>query len=440
MAKIYPFSGLCYARNRVPLEKVAIQPYDHISKDTRDYYYDLHPNNIIRVILGNSTPEDLTANVYAGSADYLKQWRANGIIEPLPGPAFFIYFQRFQTPDARDYHVRKGFVGLGRLEHYSNRVIFPHERTLTRSKEARLELLRQTRTHLDQIFMLYEDPTRHIDSVLDYAAQGKPDIEVEDEYGVLHRMWVVMDEKIIAILQSSMEDRKLIIADGHHRYEAALALRDQMNGDAPYDRIPMTFFNMDSPSLTILPTHRVVSNLPHFHPSKLFQRAAEFFHICERPSVRHEGCTIVTCTDGGHLSYWLLKSSFNLTSFMPGLSEKERNLDVNVLHRLVIEQCLGIIQEELNKESCLSYVREKENAISAVRSGGAQAAFLMNPTRIDQVRDVAYEGNVMPQKSTDFYPKLLTGLLMFAFEDSAIPGQGLCGRNRREHFAVATDV
>src|SRR5262249_46204455 len=161
------------------------------------------------------------------------------IIELLTRPAFFVYFQRFQIPGGGRYE-RKGFVGLGRLEHYSNRVIFPHERTLTGPKEARLELLRQTRTHLDQIFMLYEDPALRIDCVLEQVARGEPDIEVEDEYGVFHCLWIVTDEKIIAILQREMEDKKLVIADGHHRYEAALAFRSQMEGQAPYDRIPMT--------------------------------------------------------------------------------------------------------------------------------------------------------------------------------------------------------
>ena len=414
MAKIYPFRSLRYALDRVPIERVVTQPYDKISNEMQDRYYALHPNNIVRIVLGKPTPEDsATNNVYTRAAGYLKDWRASGILEQVPEPAFFVYFQRFAIPGTNETHVRKGFVGLGRLEDYRNKVVYPHERTLTGPKKDRLELLRHTLTHFEQIFMLYEDPAEKIGHLLEEIAQQKADIQVDDEYGVRHTTWTLSDPQTVAYMQREMEDKKLIIADGHHRYETALAYRDEMRAQKGSDRLPMTFFNMSSPGLTILPTHRVLSNVPELDPNNLLHRASEFFNVTGSPE--HGTVTIGVFIEG-RLSYLLLKPSLNLAALMPDLSEKQRTLDVVVLHRLIFEKCLGITEDAVKKESYLTYMRDRDAAVNAVREGKAQAAFLLNPTRLEQMRDVAYEGNVMPQKSTDFYPKVLSGLTMYSLE------------------------
>jgi uncharacterized protein (DUF1015 family) len=231
--------------------------------------------------------------------------------------------------------VRKGFVGVGQLEDYSNKVVFPHERTLTGPKKDRLELLRHTRTQFEQIFMLYDDPERRIDRVLDELTRRTPDIQIKDEYGVDHTMWTVLDREKISFIQTQMADKKLIIADGHHRYETALAYRDEMRGEKGSGRIPMTFFNMHSPGLTILPTHRVLANLPGFDPKTFFGRAGEFFDFSKGDRV-----TIGVFIQG-ELSFLQLKSDLDLARLMPDLSETQRGLDVVVLHRLLLEQCLG---------------------------------------------------------------------------------------------------
>jgi len=328
----------------------------------------------------------------------------------LPEPAFFIYFQRFRVPGSDDVRLRKGFVGLGRLEDYANKVIFPHERTLTGPKKDRLELLRHTKTQFEQIFMLYEDPASRIDALMDLVAGEKPRIHLKDEYGVEHSMWMLADRKQIDFIQAEMEDKRLIIADGHHRYETALTYLNETHGERGSERIPMTFFNMNSPGITVLPTHRVLANVPGFDPENLFIRAAEFFD-----SSAGNGVTIGVFTDGRFTNLHL-KSSVDLATLMPDLSEKQRTLDVLVLHRLLLERCLGITEDAVKKESHITYVREQESAISAVREGHAQVAFLLNPTRLDQVREIAYEGNVLPQKSTDFYPKTLSGLTMYSMD------------------------
>ena len=210
-----------------------------------------------------------------------------------------------------------------------------------------------------------------------------------------------------------MENKKLIIADGHHRYETALAYRDEMRGEKGSDRLPMTFFNTSSPGLTILPTHRVLANVPGFEPSAFFNRAGECFYRTE--SSKAERITVGVFLND-RMSFLQLRSSVDLRSLMPDLSEKQRTLDVVILHRLLLEKCLGITEEAVKKETYITYVRGREAAISAVRAGTAQIAFLLNPTRLEQLRDIAFEGNVMPQKSTDFYPKVLSGLTMYAME------------------------
>src|SRR3989441_6987469 len=275
MAKIYPFRSLKYAPDKAPLDKVVTQPYDKISPEMQDRYYAAHPNNIVRIIFGKSESTDSSENnVYTRAAAYLKEWRANGILQQLPEPAVFIYFQKFTAPDQKEPRTRKGFVALGQLEDYANKVVFPHERTLTGPKKDRLELLRHTRTQFEQIFMLYEDPERRIDGVMEEVARHKPDIQIDDEYGVEHSMWTVTEPEKLSVMQAQMADKKLIIDDGHHRYETALAYRDELRGQKGSDRIPMTFFNMNSPGLTILPTHRVVANVPGFDEKTLFSRAA----------------------------------------------------------------------------------------------------------------------------------------------------------------------
>ena len=416
MAKVVPFRGLRYALSRIDVGQVATQPYDKISKEMQDRYYALHPNNIIRIVLGKATASDsFSDSVYTRAAATLKEWRAAGVLENRGEPAFFVYYQRFTIPGTSEVRTRKGFIGLGLLEDYSNRVVYPHERTLTGPKEDRLELLRHTRTHFEQIFMLYEDPAQQIDQRLDQAIAGsKPDIDVQDEYGVMHTLWTISDPGLLEFIQKDMSVKKLIIADGHHRYETALAYRDEIGRDepGPHQFMAMTFFNLDAPGLTILPTHRVISKLPGFDPKAFMVRASELFEAGET------GVNIGVFSDHGNLSVRLhLKPGLVLDELLPDLSPKLRELDVVILHRLLIEKCLGISEEAVKRESYITYYRDKEAAMNQVRSGAANVAFLLNPTSLHQMRDLAYEGNVMPQKSTDFYPKVLSGLVMYSLDE-----------------------
>ena len=433
MADVRPFLGLRYNPSKVSIEKVVTQPYDKISREMQERYYSLDPHNIVRVILGRSLENDnKDNNVYTRAASTLREWRASGVIEPMRQSSFIACSQRFIVPGTNDQRVRRGFIGLGRLEDYSERIVYPHERTLAGPKQDRLQLLRHTRTHFEQIFMLYEDAEQRIDSVLDAAAQKTPDLEVKDEYGVTHTLWILDAPKVLDEIQQGMNGRKLIIADGHHRYETALAYRDEQRtqhpgaADAAHEWLPMTFFNMRSPALTVLPTHRVLQGLPTFSSVRFFEQASEFFDIESAPrtpeafaaALADSGrlrLTLGVVTDSGHNWALMRLKARDLSPMMQGLSPKQRALDVAVLHKLLIERCLGVTEDAVTHGTHISYVREFALALQAV-ADGAQIGFLLNPVSLDQMRDIVYEGNVMPQKSTDFYPKVLSGLVLYALD------------------------
>ncbi len=429
MAEILPFAAWRYAADRVPLSDVVTQPYDKITPHAQERYYEANPYNLVRIILGKRLPADSESeNVYTRAASHFRNWRQNGILRQDGEPSIYRYSQTFTVPGSTLKAERVGFIALGKIEEYSAGVVFRHEQTLAKPKADRLELLRATRAHFGQIFMLYSG-SGAVDSLL--RTEAAPEIEVTDEYGVLHRVWKVSDASLIRSVQDVMGDKKLIIADGHHRYETALTYRRERTesggGSQPWDSVMMTFVDMDSPGLMILPTHRVVFGLPSFTSEHLKARALQFFKVEEVDSdvdasrateilrrAGHAGLAILAVTADRAL---LLHTPKTIgSSLLHGLSERQQWLDVVQLHECVLEAALHISEEAIRNQERVSYYREASEALAAVRSGNAQAAFLMNPARIQQVRDVAFAGEVLPQKSTDFYPKLLSGLTIYALE------------------------
>jgi uncharacterized protein (DUF1015 family) len=338
--------------------------------------------------------------------------------------------------------TRRGFIGAGQLEDYANNVVFRHEHTLSGPKADRLELLRHTHTHTGQLFMIYSDPEKRVDLILgEVESAEKPVTELLDEYGVTHRLWMISDSARIAAIQKAMTGQKLVIADGHHRYETSLNFRNESRTkagkvipDAPYERSMMTFVNTHSEGLTILPTHRVVNNLRDFSWSAVRRYLEPWFatevfsfandaqraealekfrtRLTEAKAQRAIGAYPVA-SGGQRASYLLtLRPKADLGQILPGLSPFERQLDVVLLHQGILEPALGVTPHAVASESNLSYEREFTAAIDAV-DRGAQLAFLLNPVDVDVVMKVATSGEVMPQKSTDFYPKLLSGITMY---------------------------
>jgi uncharacterized protein (DUF1015 family) len=444
MARIYPFRATRYNPTAVRIEDVVTQPYDKITPAMQQVYYGRSPYNLVRIILGlpELFDEPGVNDVYTRAARDFQEWRTQGTLQTDNEPSIFAYSQRFQVPGRDEVQERRGFIALGGLEDYTARVVFRHEQTLSKPKSDRLNLLKATRAHFGQIFMLYSDPAQSIEKMLFQNFQ--PEIEVTDDYGVLHRLSRVTDPHALRLVIGSMSDKKLIIADGHHRYETALNYGKEhapahlqrtrerdLATTLPHPSYPeaaamMTFVNMDSEGLVILPTHRVVFDLVDFRPEAFLERAAQYFEI-EKLSTTDAAQLTAKLAEAGSATTafvavlangaYLLKGRPQLVEqTLTQLTERQRQLDVVQLHGLVLEQLLGLSQESIREQRNLRYLRDAAEAADQVTKGTAQAAFLMNPATLQELREIAFNGEVMPQKSTDFYPKLLSGLAIYALD------------------------
>src|SRR5581483_1200683 len=351
LAKIYPFQPYRYTEKAGPLNDVVTQPYDKISPAMQAAYLAKSPYNLVRVILGPRTPGDSeTDNVYTRAAAFLKEWIASGILARDSEPAVFPYFQEFTEPDTGERIVRKGFIALGGVEDYSAKIVHRHEQTLSGPKKDRLELLRHTHAHFGQLFMLYPDPQGEIDALLDAAAQSAPIAEVTDEYGAVHRLWKITDP---ARGQQLMADKKLLIADGHHRYETALAFYKENPKLAGADRVMMTFVHMHSFGLQILATHRLVSGLPATgFPDEFLRACADDFQVSALDSTAQLQ------------QLWKERPDHTIIGVAIGdklyaMEERDARgeLDVKVLHQELLGKVLGIGEEAVRHEQNLRYIR-----------------------------------------------------------------------------------
>jgi uncharacterized protein (DUF1015 family) len=433
MAEIIPFKALRYDPDQVKLEDVLTQPYDKITPEMQSKYYERSTHNLVRIILGKAGETDTDSfNVYTRAAEYLHDWRSGGILKQDPDPGIYAYSQTFTVPGTRDLQERRGLIALGRLHDYAEGVVHRHEQTLSKPRADRLNLLRATRAHFGQIFMLYSDPAHEIEALLKSRMDEDPDISLLDEYETLHRVWRIHDPALIHAVQQKMWDKKLLIADGHHRYETALAYRNERRAagssdpNAPHEFVMMTLIPMESRGLVILPTHRIVHGLLDFDRERMLEAAGQFFEI-DRIDLRTEsrsattllgqagetGTAFVAVTRQG--PYLMRTKQAAIQHALRDVPALQRNLDVVQLHRVLLERVLGISEEAVRNQENVRYERDAFEAISWVRQG-ANVAFLMNPAKIEQVRDIAFGGEVLPQKSTDFYPKLLSGLAIYALE------------------------
>src|SRR5271155_3892852 len=422
MARIYPFRALRYNPSLVRVEDCVTQPYDKITPAMQQAYYQKSPYNLVRIILG--LPELFdgkeTGDVYTRAARDFADWRESGVLTQESEPCVFAYSQRFSAPGAPGSTLeRRGFIALGELYDYAQKVVFRHEQTLSRPKSDRLNLLRATRAHFGQIFMLYSDPGLSAERLL-FNSTAAPDMEVTDEYEVVHRVWRVSEANTINLLTTALEDKKLIIADGHHRYETALnysrehaplavaAHTERSSYALPQPHYPeaavmMTFVNMDSEGLVILPTHRVVHGLKNFVPSDFFANAKPYFEIqalstddvsslvSRLGGLQGKTAFIAATSAGKHL---LVAKPGTISAALSHVSERQLQLDVVQLHALVLEKLLGITPEAIREQTNLYYLRDAAEAVNQVAQGDANAAFLMNPVTLDQLREVAFAGEV----------------------------------------------
>ena len=463
MARLYPFRALRYDPARVNMTDVVTQPYDKITPAMQDAYYEASPYNLIRVILGKHKPNDTDSeNVYTRAAQTLNEWRAEGILKEEPEPALYGYSQTYKVPgistaaDASSaVRERRGFIALGQLYDYADHVVYRHEQTFPKHKSDRLALFKATRAYCEQIYMLYSDPTftaEHIIFDSGAAPDGafnKPDIDITDEYGVVHRLWKLTDPVLIQKVLNTMADKALIIADGHHRYETSTTYMHERaaelgldpkaepntDGNLPTPAFPeaammMTFVNMDAPGITILPTHRVAFGLIGFNGREFAAAAAEYFTVTEihpTPSGHYPGAEtllqrlnetpgvafIAATRDGDFL---LTPKPEVVAPLLAGLSPRQQQLDVTQLHKVVLENLLGLTEETIRAGGNIRYLREASDALQQLGCGNADVAFLIKPVMLDQMKDISLNLEVMPQKSTDFYPKLLSGLAMYTLD------------------------
>ncbi|MBM3724711.1 MAG: DUF1015 domain-containing protein [Acidobacteria bacterium] len=416
MARISPFRPYRYTASAGSLDNLVTQPYDKIYPDMRKRYLSLSPHNLVRVILGEKQEGDNESNnVYTRAAGHFNQWIAEGILARDAEPGYFAYFQEFTLPDGGERLTRKGFIGLGGVEEYSANIVHRHELTLAGPKKDRMEVLKHTHAHFGQIFMLYPDHEGAIDRILDAAAAGEPVCVVNDEYGATHRLWKITGAAA-AEITALMADKKLLIADGHHRYETSLAFHHANPGMAGAAFTMMTFVNMYSPGLKILGTHRLVKNLPDFDGREFLKAASADFRVqaFENDAAMkaawagmHKDVIRIGVVISGESKAYLLEC------------DRENELDVKVLHGVILREHLGISDEAVRDERHLKYVRGADPAIADVRNGNYQVGFLLNPPSVDQTADISFGGGVMPQKSTDFYPKLLSGMAIYKVDEGA---------------------
>jgi uncharacterized protein (DUF1015 family) len=410
LAIVKPFKPYRYSSKAGDPARLVTQPYDKISPAMRERYLAASPYNLVRIILGEPRDSDSAAdNVYTRAAQYFGDWISEGILAQDPANGLYAYFQDFEVPDTGERLTRKGFIGLGKVEDYSTGIVYRHEQTLSGPKKDRLEVLRHTRAHFGQIFMLYPDREKSIDRELDDSAAGPAFMDIADEYGARHRLWAVTDPARLGRIQDLMRPMKLLIADGHHRYETALDYRNEHSDDPAAQYVMMTFVNMYSPGLKVLATHRVVRNLADFTIGNLLAKATGAWSVKERASLA-ELKRELSAEEPGQVRIGLVMPA---ETYLLSRPRTNGELDVPVLHNEIFRGWLGITDEAVREEKYIHYVRGIDAAAAEVREKGAQAAFLLDPTPIDEMARVAFAGGVMPQKSTDFYPKLLSGVAIY---------------------------
>ncbi len=407
-------------------------PYDVIGAAQQVMLYQQNPYNVVRIIRGKTEAgDDEAKNQYTRAAEYLNEWINEGVLRQDNKEAIYAYVQDFEI--AKKRYSRSGFIALGKLVEFGSGVQ-PHEETLDGPKADRLKLMQATAAQFGQIFMLYEDAKKTADAIIEKTVEvKKAAIDFTDEGKVRHRMFVIDDAKDISVIAEMMKDKETVIADGHHRYETGLNYRRMMN-EPSADWQMMTFINVQSPGLVVLPTHRLVGNIADFDFEKLLSKLAEDFEsskfsfssAADKGGAKEEmfkkmrgqfeagrTCFGIYAADSAFYAI-MLKDYAVMDKIVPQFSVVSRRLDVTVLHKLVLEKILGIGERQLVGQTNIEYIKDfgsaVDEAVAAVDKGQKQVVFFMNPTRAEQVKQIAAANEKMPQKSTFFFPKIFSGL------------------------------
>lgn len=432
MANVQPLQGIRYNSEKVgDLSRIVTPPYDVISPEAQANYYAQSPYNVIRLELGQEYADDTSLNNrYTRAATTFAEWRLDGVLQQETLPSYYLYQQRF-TYDNQSY-TRTSLLARVWLEPWSKRVVLPHEHTLAKAKNDRLQLLRASATNLSPVMCLYDDPQGRIRRLLGtYAAQAE--VQITDEVNEGHSLHPIADEQVVSSIVDFFLQRQLYIADGHHRYETALQYRDEireqrhelLDTDAA-NFVLMALIDLDDPGMLVLPTHRLLFNLNSEALQGLTsENLARYFTVQTLGDTQSSEALLAQLAVGTDVSRPSLVLSVAGQNWLLSINEQGRqrmqesghstawnNLDVAVAHTLIIEDMLGLNAQDMTAGTNIRYMRDAEQAVQAVQAGEAQAAILLNATRVRQICDVADADDRMPQKSTYFYPKLITGLVM----------------------------
>lgn len=425
-SRVSPFRGVRYNSEVVnDLNQVVCPPYDVISPEDRVYYHKIHDCNFVRLVLGEEFESDSSNdNRFTRARSYLDKWLADGALCQDDSPAMYVYRQDFNR-DETALSIT-GLICAVKMHEYQDNVILPHENTLARPKSQLAELIRQVKANLDSVYGLYEDPKGDVQHIIDKVTSGIPAIDVTDKDGVQHRVWIITDTAELAGIVTFFEDKQIAIADGHHRYETTLAYSKEARESLPEnkrsqplesDYVLMTLANVYQDDLTVLPTHRVMFGLSDESLADFNGKLNKKFNVTDTTREK----IVQDMAENQAIGVYLKNRAFiilpkdGVKDAIPGC-DASKNLEVNVLHRLVIEELLGLSNEDMRNQTNVFYTRDVDEAVDAVDSGKAQLAFLLNPVGVKAVMDIASAGEKMPQKSTYFYPKLLSGMVLRLLE------------------------
>ena len=440
MAEIIPFKGILYNPKKInDFAKVITPPFDVISKKDQQNFYESHPNNIIRLILGKSGHNDtIHNNRYTRAADQLNNWLSDGIMTQDTKPAFYLTAIDFSFKNKKV--TRYGLIALIRIEPFEKGVVLPHEKTFSCVRSERLELMKACRANLSSIFSLYADCNHVFGLLREAALKNEPDLNFTDDSGILHRLWRITDANLHRHVFDSMKDSSIFIADGHHRYETALKYREYLSEndpdfteDHPANYVMMYLCNMEDPGLIILPAHRLLTGVEDSGLDTLIRKAEDYFDIktiaykeetfekaqeefiSDLKSDASKNIIGVFMKNRREFYLCTLKMNVMEQKFSTELPETIRNIDVTVLTRLIFMEILGFDRERLDNDKLIGYSSIAEEAVEKVNAGKYDIAFILNPTRIEQVRRIAEEGLIMPRKATYFYPKVIVGQVLNKF-------------------------
>jgi uncharacterized protein (DUF1015 family) len=417
MATVRPFQGILYDPQRVDLSRVVAPPYDVISPADQRRYYQQDPHNVVRLIAGELYPTDSPAdNKYTRAASFFQQWLAEGILRRESSPSLYVYGHRFVDPVTGQARERRGILGVVELEPFG-RGVLPHEQTHARAKADRLSLTRAVVANLSPVFALYEDPQSAVGPIIAPAMAESPRLSLTGDDGDQHTVWSITGAEEVDKLAAVFSASRLYIADGHHRYETALNFRNKQRvehpnapPDAAFNFVLMLLVDVADPGLTILPTHRLLHDFERFDPA-LIARLSRHHRVTARRDRAALLAAMQEPTPDHRIGIAVASTFVTVDIAAADTADPVSRLDVSVLHHEILQRELGLEPADLESERYLSYSREVGALLDRLEEGSGQAAFLLRSPAVSNVVEVARASQVMPQKSTYFFPKPASGIV-----------------------------